>query len=147
MCVKARRPIALALALLCVACASEVHVGTDNKDQIATDFANGKINLTGETPTLAQYNESQQMHGLYLAKDWKSLSRLVLEGNYDGDLNWFYLGRSAEGLGLNDAAANYYSRALSSPHRCAGPLGDYCNGFVFPRDILQHLSRLDAHAR
>jgi hypothetical protein len=64
---------------------------------------------------------------------WGALAVEVIRTKYDSDLAYYYLARSAEGLGQNEAAKKYYFMALNSK-KC-DTLINNCNGFSFPKDI------------
>jgi hypothetical protein len=136
----------LAIVLACAGCAPPLTIDEGNSRNAATGFANGDIVLADSMATIPSYQKHKlEMHNLYLKGDWQSLSRLVIEVNYDNELDWFYLGRSAEGLGLNDAARHYYGRALSTVHKCVGVfIGDECDGLSFPRDVMIRVNAMDA---
>jgi predicted Zn-dependent protease len=61
---------------------------------------------------------------------WRDLALSVIQVGYLSDLSYFMLAESASGLGLKDAAATYYKRALEAgkEFNCGGPLSS-CEGF------------------
>jgi predicted Zn-dependent protease len=67
---------------------------------------------------------------LHAAAAWRDLAVSVLQTGYLSDLSYFMLGEAAQGMGLKDAAATYYKRALEAgrEYGCGGPV-DSCEGF------------------
>ncbi len=92
-----------------------------------------------------QYKKSR-LRELYDRKEWDTLAREVLETDYPQDMTYFYLGVSAEGLGLPAMARTYYSRAAeltqNSRTRCKGALLDDCAGLDVPQAAESALARL-----
>ena len=62
---------------------------------------------------------------------WRDLAVSVLQVGYENDLGYFMLGEAARGLGLKDAARNYYRRALDAGARYG--CGEGCEGFDVPK--------------
>jgi predicted Zn-dependent protease len=64
---------------------------------------------------------------LHDKRAWRDLAISVMQAGYLTDLSYFLLGEAARGLGLEQAAATYYRRALDAgkQHGCAGD----CEGF------------------
>src|SRR6185436_330579 len=56
---------------------------------------------------------------------WRDLALSVVQVGYLSDLSYFMLGESARALGLKEAAAAYYQRALEAgkQYGCGGALG------------------------
>lgn len=73
---------------------------------------------------------------LHDTENWHELAWLVKECNYGDNLQYYYLGRAAEGMHSYDAAETYYnmsnvaSKSLLS--RCFGP---GCSEYNFPEDV------------
>jgi hypothetical protein len=67
---------------------------------------------------------------------WRDIAITTSEIGFDSDLSYYFLGRAAEGLGYYDAAEIYYDLALSSLVSC-NPMGNVCNGLVFP-DVIHN---------
>lgn len=67
---------------------------------------------------------------LHERQSWRDLAISVLQVGYLSDLSYFMLAESAQGLGLHDAAAAYYRRALEAgkEYGCGGA-GFSCEGF------------------
>ena len=74
---------------------------------------------------------------------WHDLAIDVINEGFKSDQNYYYLGRSAEGLGYYDAALTYYKLA-KTVYKCNG-LVNNCDGFVFPRDIDERLIIINKH--
>ncbi len=76
---------------------------------------------------------------------WKDLAVAVLTIGHYGDQEYYYLGRSAEGLGFYSAAAINYGLSIeitrSGLLNCAG-LFNTCDGLVLPRDAESRLARI-----
>jgi hypothetical protein len=127
----------IVILLLLQGCAPLRVISDQNIDQIIDEFSGGKTTLRDSPLTIKNYVDNRAaMHLLYSAEDWKSLAKLVIQVDYDNDLMWFYLARSAEGLGFKDAAKKYYLNSASTIHKCNNTItGNECNGLVFPRDI------------
>jgi predicted Zn-dependent protease len=67
---------------------------------------------------------------LHEAAAWRDLAVSVMQAGYLSDLSYFMLAESARGLGLNDAAATYYKRALDAGRDNACGSGIFsCEGF------------------
>lgn len=151
------------LILMCSGCPK--HIDQANVDNMMKYFADGTIKLGG-VPTFGYGHYREKMKAFYATSDWESLAKAVIEGNNNYDVDWYYLGRSAEGLGLYKAAKIYYTNALLSTvdkcrlvdvipfteceglkflfqdvSRCQTPYND-CEGFVFPQDITVRLNAL-----
>lgn len=72
---------------------------------------------------------------------WEDLAILVLEIGHGVDLGYYYLGRSAEGLGETSAASMYYKLALAERYKCEGWF-DNCLGLNVPTLSEQRLRSL-----
>ncbi len=137
------RSLAMGLLLLCGGCAAKVAaIDNSNVDALVNQFVDGKAQLDCELPCAGTFGANRQaMLAMYQAGNWSKLAKLVMSIGFNEDLSWFYLGRSAEGLGLGDTAVEYYTKALETPSRCGA---NSCDGFVFPDDILTQASGLGA---
>jgi predicted Zn-dependent protease len=67
---------------------------------------------------------------LHEQQGWRDLAVAVMQVGYLSDLSYFMLAEAARGLGLKDAAAVYYKRALDAgkEHGCTSGAFD-CEGF------------------
>ncbi len=67
---------------------------------------------------------------LHARQRWRDLAVSVMQAGYQSDLSYFMLAEAAKGLGLDDAAATYYARAIDSGKEYAcGNDGFSCEGF------------------
>jgi len=68
---------------------------------------------------------------LHEKQQWRDLAVSVMQTEYLSDLSYFMLAESAQGLGLKQAAATYYKRALEAGARygCSAEAGFDCEGF------------------
>ena len=68
---------------------------------------------------------------LHARKQWRELAVSVMQTEYLSDLSYFMLAESARGMGLKDAAATYYKRAVEAGARygCGADAGFDCEGF------------------
>jgi hypothetical protein len=134
--------------LLCSACGSLETVDESNVDTLLDDFVNGRIVLSGAFSRVWPWSQNNQAaKALYNVKDWQKLSKLIIQINNGTDLSWFYLARSAEGLGFSDVSIKYYIEALETNYKCDSLLSNICDGFVFPVDIFYRLSVLGVKCR
>ena len=70
---------------------------------------------------------------------WFDLAVDVVKVGFESDQNYYYLGRSAEGLGYFDAALAYYKLAKTETVFKCDNLVNNCDGLVFPKDIDERL--------
>ncbi|MHB8137996.1 MAG: retropepsin-like aspartic protease family protein [Smithellaceae bacterium] len=84
----------------------------------------------------------RRMLKLYNSERWSELALIVIKVRFSEDLTYYYLGRSAEGIGKPNAAIIYYKLALQS-FKCNGVINN-CDGFSFPQDIRVRLSNIAA---
>ena len=99
-------------------------------------FKSGKTVFDCTVPCALGYSSRKgEWRKLHDQQRWRDLAVLVLQAGYLSDLSYFMLAEAAKGLGLKDAAAIYYRRALDAgkQHGC----GDSCEGFE-----VQKLSRI-----
>jgi predicted Zn-dependent protease len=73
-------------------------------------------------------NRKSDWKKLHEEKRWRDLAVSVMQVGYLSDLSYFLLAESAKGLGLQEAAATYYKRAVEAgrEHGCGGN----CEGFA-----------------
>ncbi len=111
-----------------------------NTTDLSEDFKSGNFRLKDTFCGFSfGYNE-KKMKDLYEMQEWTSLVKKVMDVNCSSNLMYFYLGRSAEGMGL-DSAANIYFKLGKSSREC---ISDHCGGLNFPTAIdreLQHAER------
>ncbi len=135
------RLAALSLALLCGACAGRIdQISPQNVGPLVDQFVDGNAVLDCELSCAGKFGFNRQaMLAMSQSGDWANLARTVISIGYNQDLSWFYLGLSAQGLGLGDAAVTYYTKALDTPRYCNNGSSNVCDGFVFPDDIYAQL--------
>ena len=116
-------------------------------------FRGGNISLpmgTLEAAEWALYRDAAYDH--LAAGEWRELADLIQRKGINNDLNWYYLGRAAEGLGEVDLARQYYQHSIEhsnsdkTSHRCQGALISLCDGFEFPDVTLARLAQLQVSA-
>jgi hypothetical protein len=68
---------------------------------------------------------------LHAKQQWRDLAVSVMQVGYLSDLSYFMLAEAAQGLGLKDASAAYYKRAVEagSKYGCSAEAGFDCEGF------------------
>ena len=138
--------IALVLILVCLllGCAGG---GADFKstsvlsDAQVASLNSGSVTLTcGLACSGAWGSNRKKMKTLHDTQSWGGLANIVLSIGYNNDLAYYYLGRSAEGMGLLDVAKIYYQKGTAS-RPCDG-LINVCDGFVIPKELEQRISHL-----
>ena len=79
---------------------------------------------------------------LHEAGAWRDLAVSVMQVGYLSDLSYFMLAEAARGLGLKDAAAAYYKRALEAgkEHGCGSGMLS-CEGFEVQKQAQAALAR------
>lgn len=111
-------------------------------ESIEAEFKSGNMNLE-----MGFFNKaySGKEKTLTLIKDgnWMGLVEDVLERKFDADVYYYFLGLSAEGLGLNDVALNYFQKSVNASTKCASYLfGDGCYGYHFPENAREKLNAI-----
>jgi hypothetical protein len=94
-------------------------------------FRNGKTVLECRSECSVGYSTRKaKWRALHDQQNWRDLAISVLQIGYLSDLSYFLLAESAQGLGMKDAAAVYYQRALEAGKEfgCGGA-GFSCEGF------------------
>jgi S1-C subfamily serine protease len=149
------RVLILAIAMLgLAACASTVVDTTDAATTARFDaFKSANIQLPMGTIEAADWTLNRQAaYNLLAASRWRELADLVQRKGINNDLNWYYLGRAAEGLGETELARVYYQRSIERTrsdkysHRCQGKVISLCDGFDFPDVAQTRLGALKAAA-
>jgi predicted Zn-dependent protease len=93
-------------------------------------FKRGAATLDCREPCSYRYGASKgDWRKLHARAAWRDLAVSVLQASYLSDLSYFMLGEAARGMGLKEAAATYYQRALEAgrDYGCGGAEG--CEGF------------------
>ncbi len=136
--------ISVSLCIL-IGCASQglkTSAGSNAKDWYST-FINGDGRLTCQLACSGSYGGNKRiLKAYYDAQVWLDLSREVSEIGYAYDQAYFYLGRSAEGLGFNAAARTYYALALAYPMKCNSRAN--CDDLDISSEIKIRLNILDS---
>jgi Trypsin-like peptidase domain len=133
------------IAMLCLsACASTAVDTTDAATTARYDaFKSGNVILPMGTLEAAEWTLNRDTaYNLLGAGRWRELADLIQRKGINNDLNWYYLGRAAEGLGEIELARAYYQRSIERTRsdkysqRCQGKVISMCDGFDFP-DVAQ----------
>lgn len=84
---------------------------------------------------------------LYATSNWEALAKSVLKIGKKGDLQYYYLGRAAEGMNKPDLALKYYTLANEVPpnmqcltlggYNSFGGKYDECDHLQFPKILLE----------
>lgn len=134
-----------AISVICLSgCATSNHYSL--APQASADFQaplqRGEIRLACRLACSGVFgynrNKMRELHNNSL---WNDLALIVANIGYASDLSYYYLGRSAEGMGYYAASKTYYSLAKASD-KCSGVI-NVCDGFKFPREIDQRLRTID----
>lgn len=91
---------------------------------------------------LAYTSQKSAWKRLYDQNAWRDLAIAVMRARYGNDLAYYLLGAAAQGLGLQDAARAYFTRAREAQadgRTCAG-FPDTCEGI----DVAQRLAAASA---
>lgn len=111
-------------------------------------FRQGDARLDCDTCALKFGNREGELKALHDKGEWERLAREVLAIGYVQDVSWYFLGRAAEGMGLNAPARRYYQQAANlARHRnthCKGGFSDVCAGVNLPEQAEAALARLSA---
>lgn len=146
--------IAVIALLTLSACASTAVDATDAATSARYDaFKSANIQLPMGTIEAADWTINRQTaYNLLGAGRWRELADLVQRKGINNDLNWYYLGRAAEGLSEIELARVYYQRSVERTrsdkysHRCQGKVISLCDGFDFPDVAQTRLGALKAAA-
>lgn len=101
---------------------------------LLNNFYSGKASLDrgGIFANVSRIKSHRELHD---REEWSSLAYSVLMNGLDGNINWYYLGRAAEGMGYNAAALTYYQKSVQltqSDGHSGKCLGTQCSNFNFP---------------
>jgi len=141
---RARILLAYFITSITIGCASTGSYTTSGQRiiDIQQVLSNGDIRLTCDTSCSGSWGAKRnEMKSLYENELWKDLASTVAGIGFRSDQTYFYLGRSAEGLGYEDAARTYYKLAKAS-YKCDSFPFNNCDGLVFPRQIDERLEKL-----
>jgi hypothetical protein len=116
-----------------------------SEEQALASLHSGTVALDCGAPCSEAWNRNRpELSRLFRAGDWQGLAVLTMRTNYRQDLAYYYLGRSAEGLGGGAAALGYYRTALSlttaagADGKCAAIPGG-CDGVNLLPDETLHI--------
>jgi hypothetical protein len=101
---------------------------------LLNNFYSGKASLD-RGRIFSNVSRIKSHRELHDREEWSSLAYSVLMNGLDGNINWYYLGRAAEGMGYDAAALTYYQKSvqLSQSDGLSGKcLGTQCSNFIFP---------------
>ncbi len=125
---------ALPMLISCAAGGVRTPSGAPITDVIGA-LENGEIRLSCDTACSGAWGSvSRKVKELHDNGLWRDLAIETARVGFREDLAYYYLGRSAEGLGYDSAADTYYRLALANRYKCDGFINN-CDGFVFPQDI------------
>ena len=133
------------LALLLAACATRRDSATDpvGRYEVSKELESGQLRLDCDWACTASWGGARsKAAGLYASQLWGDLAAEVVRVGYGSDLTYFYLGRAAEGLGRNAAAAVYYRLALASRSTCDGLVFNSCDGIAVAAQAQAGLKRV-----
>lgn len=104
----------LAAALVVAGCGAPSPIATADRAILLDQFRGGAVELTCQLPCAATWLSSlPQLRTLDATGQWEQLAVEVTRINYQKDLDYYYLGRAAEGLGLSGVARGYYARSYA----------------------------------
>jgi hypothetical protein len=132
----------LVMAALVSCSPANPNISTDRKlaKEVTDNFTKGKIIMTCRFSCLGpsgRYMNTQRK--LYDEELWGELAELTIRIGWKDNLQYYYLGRSAEGLGFKKAAKIYYKKALNENNKCAW---GSCTGLDVPSLAKQRLKNL-----
>ncbi|WP_271410043.1 hypothetical protein [Pseudomonas sp. Q1-7] len=113
--------------------------GQDVRDVYGT-FSRGEVRMRCGIGCAFSWGANRRdVEGLYQNQLWRDLAVKVSTINIELDISYFYLGRAAEGVGLNDAAVTYYRLSKATTQKCSG---DMCQGISVPEEVASGLKRV-----
>lgn len=137
--------LACVAALLMSACATQRDSATDpvGRYEVLKELETGQVRLACDWSCTGSWNGARKTaSGLYRSQLWNDLAAEVVRVGYASDLTYFYLARSAEGLGKPAAAATYYRLALASGGKCDGIVFNSCDGIDVAAQVQAGLKRV-----
>ncbi|MNF44651.1 hypothetical protein D3C85_969990 [compost metagenome] len=104
-------------------------------------FSTGEVRLRCNISCSGRWGmERQKWTALYQNQLWQDLALSVADVNFQGDVQYFYLGRAAEGLGFYQAADTYYRLSRTVTFRCGG--SSECGNVNVPVAVSEGLVRV-----
>lgn len=120
----------------------DIEKNKDKASELVDEFVAGKSLLECHLACSASWGYARsELLMLYRSERWEQLAKSGLENGHSVDLNYYYLGRAAEGLGLNKAAKTYYLSAVNNGHKCDGFVNN-CDGLDVPKLSKARLSNI-----
>lgn len=114
----------------------------NNAESLLPRFVAGAIRLDCRLTCAMQYGSNRRnLAQLYSRQAWEELANEIIRIGYRDNTAYYYLGRSAEGLGHKQAASTYYQLGKQLPNRCTEE-SSKCSGLVFPREFDIALQRI-----
>jgi|SaaInlStandDraft_7_1057024.scaffolds.fasta_scaffold71904_2 hypothetical protein len=108
----------------------------------------GRVTLSGGGCGFTWGASNQAILSNLSGERWHDLANLIKSLECSQDSAYYFLGRSAEGLGFKNAAKKYYKTSINNSkvgnhlYSCASMLEYNCWGFKFPQDSETRLSQL-----
>jgi hypothetical protein len=141
------------MSVLVAACSPNMPVLTlQTEANMIANLREGRAGLQCGSACSGTWDRSlSALNRRYVARDWRELAALVMQIGYQNDLAYYYLGRSAEGLGAFAAALKYYRTAghlvtgSDSGLKCNSGGHDLCNGLNFPHDLYASIRIVERH--
>ncbi len=132
----------LSIAMALYSCDSDMTFSV-NDAQIMNDLRSGQALLDCQIGCAGTLGKNLMNLAQLDAKgDWHDLAITVIDIGYENDLEYYYLGHAAEGLGFYAAALKYYrisqaeATGSDSRLRCDGDgFTNLCNGVSLPNDL------------
>lgn len=140
----------LQVLILSSGCATSMPIVTP---EARNRFADGSAVLDCQLACQLSWELARpQISMLYAEEQWQPLADKVMEVGYVNDLEYFYLGRAAEGLGYYDAALKYYrisggaatSGGPNSLLHCQNQFANTCSGINLPADLYPRIAAVQA---
>jgi hypothetical protein len=135
--------MALGFLSACTSSNPEISSSSDDQHVKFKEFTDGKSFLDCDVACSGSWGWIRDELELYYNTNrWERLANTVLSNGHNVDLNYFYLGSAAEGLGYNHAAITYYKSAIHGNHKCDGILNN-CDGINVPKLASSRLAVLE----
>ena len=133
----------LTLTLLVSCTSASPNISSDKKiaEAMTKKFLAGEILLTCGISCSGSWGLIKaKQRKFYNMELWAELAELTLKNGHEVDINYYYLGRSAEGLGFTEAAKVDYKNALMVVES-AGRINN-CDGFDVPELVTKRFKSL-----
>jgi hypothetical protein len=149
--IKLKSCLAIMVFVVFSACSTsnpEISVGSNDKNADFLNFQEGKTVLDCGMSCSGSWGwirDELQMY--YHTNRWENLANKVLRNGHNVDLNYYYLGVAAEGLGYKKAAITYFKSAIHASHTCVYALGNNCDGIDVPKIAATKLEAIEKKPR